>query len=601
MEDHALHRASPAPGGIRRTMSTATALSDSFSYRPQPGRLIYSDKPSGQTVDLTPVITAGAKFTVVYDAVCQALGTPRKAGSALYHRIYRQVERWQDAGLVQISRNVVDPLSVELSQKRGLYVTATLNLIKGMQNSNNFAKPDQPTPAGACSILPSRFPKRCSAIRKSAIAVAMRIKQYHFFIRPRPSQLNPHLVPKISQMEKRFLEWQEDCDEKQIILARTRGDGKPYYTLPVTTRFNNEGRKVEILKTYESGIENSLNLYDKAVFLTFTTDPLLHLSPQGQPVERIIKTHDGKKQLAKFETEGRGSSLYDANRHESEAWRRWYEAETRKRGYRIPYVRVVEFMKNGLIHTHVLLFGIDWVKPFQQLAYEWGVKYQQGFMVHAYVIRKRNGTWQWKDDKNTPDDSNGRTPDDYLKKYLKKALYDDTGYWGYWVHNKRFFTMSQSIRYATAEEAAAAKADRDAKKAKIPEYEFIGAVHENDVPDIVRRHSRGWQKEPVIPSTHTRDGLLDCPGNAASNKRPHACLAFTPANQWKHNDPAAVYAVKLEIDLSPPDPPPDTPAEPEEQAETYLEMIRRLKREARESDSSQMIPDEKEKNPLPIQ
>jgi hypothetical protein len=565
-------------------MSTATALSDSFGYRPPAGRLLFSDPASGQSVDLTSLIAAGAKFTVVFDAVSAALSHPRKAGSALYHRLRRQIERWQDAGLVQIDRNVIDPLSVELSQKRGLYVKGTINLIKGMQNSNTFAKPDQDTPAGACSILPSRFPKRCSAIRKSAIATAMRIKQYHLFIRPRPSQLNPHLVPKISLMEKRFLQWQEDCDEKQIVLARTCGDGKPYYTLPVTTRFNNDGRKVELLKTYESGIENSLSRFDEAVFITFTTDPLLHLSPKGQPVERIIKSKDGKRQLAKFETEGRGSSLYDANRHESEAWRKWYEAETRKRGYRIPYIRVVEFMKNGLIHTHVLLFGIKWLKSFQQLAYEWGVKYQQGFMVHAYVIRKTNGTWQWKDAKNTPDDSQGRTPDDYLKKYLKKALYDDTGYWGYWVHNKRFFTMSQSIRYADETEAAAAKAERDAKKAKIPEYEFLGAIHADDVPDIVRRHSRGWQKDPVIPATYARDGLLDCPGNAVRDKRPHACLAFTPANLWKLNDPGACLAVKLELDLSPPDPPP-APAEPGDQEETYLELIRRLKREAKEKDS----------------
>lgn len=561
-------------------MTTATAQNDSFGYLPQPGQLIYFDKPSGKSVNLTSLLSGGAKFTVIFDAVAGALSLPKKAGSALYHRLYRQIERWQDAGLVQIDRNVVDPLSVELSQKRGLYVSGTVNLIKGMQNSNNNAKPDFEIPPGSFSLLPSRFPRRCSPIRRSAIGTAMRIRQYPLFIRPRPTQLNPHLVPKIYDMEKKFTQWQEDCDNKRIVLARIAGQGAPYCILPVTTRFNNDGRKVELLKTYESGIDNSLQRYDKAVFITFTTDPLLHLSPQGQPVERVIKTSDGKREIARFETQGRGTSLYDANRHESEAWRKWYEAESRRRGYRIPYIRVVEFMQNGLIHTHVLLFGINWLKPFQQLAYEWGVKYQQGFMVHAYTIHKTGGTWQWKDDKNTPNDSNGRTPDDYLKKYLKKALYDTDGYWGYWVHNKRFFTMSQSIRYADAAEAAAAKAERYAATARPSEYEFVGAVPEDEVPDIVTRHSRGWQPERPTPAEISGDGLINCPGNAIPDRRPHPLLQFTPANAWKLNDPTACICIKLEIDLAPPDPPP-TPAAAAPPEKSYLELLRERKQSMR--------------------
>jgi hypothetical protein len=564
-------------------MSSIATASDSFGYLPQPGQLIYFDKPSGQSVNLTSLLSGGAKFTVIYDAVCGKVSHPGKAGDALYHRLKRQIERWEKEGYVRISRNVIDPLNVAQFEKRGLYVQTTVNLIKGMQNSNTFCKTDPPLTEHKYSLLHSQFPRRCGPRRREAIGTALRIRQYYLFKRPDPSRLNPHLAERITRMENKFHRWEEECEEKRIILSRLPGapPGKPYTILPMTTRFTNEGRKVELLKTYEKAIENAANLFEDAVFLTFTTDPMIHLSPEGQPVQRVIKSKDGKTVLDVFNTTGRGTSLYEANRHESTAWRKWYEAETRRRGYRIPYIRVAEFMKNGLIHTHVILFGLKWAKPFNQLAREWGEKYQQGFMVHAYVLQNKDKKWTWKNEKNTPDDARGRSPDDYLKKYLKKALYDTSSHWGYWVHNKRFYTMSQSIRYADATEAAAAKAERAANKNPIPEYEFVGAVPEDEIPDIIRRHSRGWQKEPVEPYEMPASGTPDSPARypGPASWRPE----FTPAGQWRYNDPAAVAALTLEIAI--PDPPDTPPAQDEPRAETYLELIRRLKREAKEKDS----------------
>lgn len=556
MEAHALHRAYPLTG-IRLMTSLATA-SDSSGYLSQPGKLIYFDRPSQKTVDLTSLLAGGAKFTVVFDAVAGALSLPKKAGNALYHRVLRQIERWSEAGLVEIIKGVIDPLNIELTQKRGLYCRATINLIKGMQNSNRECKQDTPLTDYRYSPIHSQFPSRCGPRRREAIGTAIRIRQYHLFVRQDPTRINPHLAEKIGRMEKKFEIWQDECDDKLIVLARLPGaiPGKPYTVIPMMTRFNNEGRKVELLKTYEAAIENAADQYRDAVFLTLTTDPLIHLTPAGQPVQRVIKSRDGKKILDVFNTTGRGTSLYEANRHESTAWRQWYEAETRRRGYRIPYIRVAEFMKNGLIHTHVILFGLTWMKPFNELAREWGVQYQQGFMVHAYVLKNQDKKWVWKNEQNTPDDAQGRSPDDYLKKYLKKALYDTSSHWGYWVHNKRFFTMSQSIRYSDAAEAAAAKAERLARQKPAPEYEFIGAVPSDEIPDVITRHSRGWQNMPAIISG---DGLIDCPGNSITDKRPHPLLQFTPASQWKYSDPTACLAVKLEVDLSSPDPPSEYP------------------------------------------
>ena len=477
----------------------------------------------------------GAKFTVVYDRVCRSLQHRGKAGDALYHRLRRWIIALGEQGLVDVLQGVIDPLSVELHQKKGLYVRgrpSALNLIKGMQNSKDLCtgiKGPQKSADGDYRLCSWMFPARCSHIRRRAIAKAYRINYYPLFVRPRPDTLNPKLVEKIDEIQNLYDQWVEDTEDKQIVLRRVRGDGNPYCVLPMKTRFTDEGRMVEHLKTYEHGIDNSLKHFNKAVFLTLTTDPLMWMAPEGSPVERTIKDKSGKE-LCRFQVQGKGASLYEANRHESVAWRGWYEVETHHRKLRLPYIRVVEFMENGLIHTHILLFGIDWIKDFKQLAYEWGVRYGQGFMVHAYTIRKRDGMWKWKDSKSTPDDAAGKDPADYLKKYLKKALYSQDGFFGYWVHNKRFFTMSQSLRYENLTEQAAAKA-REVKKAP-SEYEFLGAYPSDYIPDVLRRSEKrnptpAYEWGDVRPDTWWADNPY----------RPGAPPAFVPASTLPRGPP----------------------------------------------------------------
>lgn len=469
-----------------------------------------------RSVDLTALIMGGAKFTVVYDRVCGSLEHRGKAGDALYHRLRRWVYALGEQGIADVMKGVIDPLSVELHQKKGLYVRGradALNLIKGMQNSKDICtgiRTPQKCPDGSFSLCSWMFPSRCSHLRRRAISKAYRINYYPIFRRPRPDTLNPALKGKISELQDIFEQWVEDTEDKQVVLKRVRGEGKPYCVLPMRTRFNDEGRMVEHLKTYESAIENSLKHFSQAVFITFTTDPLMWMAPEGSPVERIIKDKKGKE-LCRFHVQGKGQSLYEANRHESIAWRGWYEVETHHRKIRLPYIRVVEFMENGLIHTHVLLFGINWVKDFKQLAYDWGVRYGQGFMVHAYSLRKRDGMWKWKDKKNTPDDAADKDPADYLKKYLKKALYSRDGFFGYWVHNKRFFTLSQSLRYESLTDQAAAKVK--AAKKEPPEYEFLGSYPSDFVPDVLRRSEQGnpARVEPIPADVQVNTWWRDNP------------------------------------------------------------------------------------------
>lgn len=251
-------------------------------------------------------------------------------------------------------------------------------------------------------------------------------------------------------------------------------------------------------------------------FLTLTTDPALWMRPKGEEFIRHIRT-EGDKHSYHFNAVGKGLSLIAANRHESTAWRKWYEAECYRRDYRVPYIRVVEFQKNGLIHTHILLFGISWDTSWHEFAKDWGEKYGQGFTNKAYRIVNKDHRWEWADAEFKPVDTKGRNPSDYLMKYLKKAqhlpqvtcpkckhvmysageticpecktrikpAYD--GRFMYWVCGKRFFTVSNSLRTPDFDAEIARDDKKREKETRGPLYEFVGAVDETLLDNLITK------------------------------------------------------------------------------------------------------------------
>ncbi|MDE2524600.1 MAG: hypothetical protein O0X96_05675 [Methanocorpusculum sp.] len=354
---------------------------------------------------------------------------------------------------------------------------------------------------------------KMSWFRRQALQRCIEINDYEMMIRDKDGKLQPDLQLKLDQMHNLFRAWKRDVRNKKIIL-RNVAAGKyedPFLILDYKTRFNDNWRAWKNEKAFKGGIETSLRKYQTAVFLTLTTDPKIFMSPRGEEFTRHIK--DGKRTRA-FTGTGKGLNLLAADRHESTAWRKWYEAECYRRGFRIPYIRVAEFQKNGLIHTHILLFGIQWDTPWHEFANDWGTKYQQGFMNKAYQVENRGGKWVWAHAEYRPEDANNRDPADYLMKYLKKAqdvpavkckkcgeiisVPDDNdvlcpacgthikaprdGRFMYWVCGKRFFTMSQSLRVYDFDADIAAE---DRKKRQTAIYEYLGAEQGGDVEKFI--------------------------------------------------------------------------------------------------------------------
>ena len=70
-------------------------------------------------------------------------------------------------------------------------------------------------------------------------------------------------------------------------------------------------------------------------------------------------------------------------------------------------------------------------------------KYGQGEIFKFISMKNNNGVWEWV--KTKPSDAGNKSPADYLKKYLKKALFDEGALYQYWIYNTRFFTYSRDL------------------------------------------------------------------------------------------------------------------------------------------------------------
>ena len=226
---------------------------------------------------------------------------------------------------------------------------------------------------------------------------------------------------------------------KIVLIPNSRLDffGETLY-IKYETRFNSAGRKVEALKKYEHCWDNATQRHKSGVMMTLTIDPKIQ------------------------------TSLWDCNKAIAANFNKLLSNITRKKGKRPEYVNVFEYQKNGRAHLHVILFGMSWVMPKTELAALWQ-KYGSGEIVDFLAIESDGETWHWKNQK--PQDWDGKNPVDYLKKYLKKGLFDPDKLYQYWIYNMRFFSYSRKlcifISYRVSKH----------------EYIFIGVIMEDETDE----------------------------------------------------------------------------------------------------------------------
>lgn len=266
-----------------------------------------------------------------------------------------------------------------------------LNLKQETQISNN-PKIDQKTtynrPFGKSG------PERIKAIKKTLNTIDIRRIQ--------------------DSCQDQFYEYLDRCDDAELVFIPNPDKNLfgPSISMPYRTRFNDEGRKVAALKRYESIWDKCSTTYKNAIFLTLTTDPKLQ------------------------------TNLWDANKKISKNFNRFMSFLTRRLGHRPKYLNVYEFQGNGRLHLHIIFFGIKYLIAGAEMRHLW-TKYGQGEIFKFISMKNNNGVWEWV--KSKPSDAGSKSPADYLKKYLKKALFDEGALYQYWIYNTRFFTYSRDL------------------------------------------------------------------------------------------------------------------------------------------------------------
>lgn len=352
----------------------------------------------------------------------------------------------------------VSPVSTVKIHENGFHVIPTgqlLYLFSQVQNSNLVKKCANKPPVKWMDRI-YRIPSKCAKGRVSAIKTLMDVRSRSLFQRdltcPKckgtghqiPGKkiaecnkcgmswkppIQPALKKELNEVRYKFDDWESDTLNKELFFDR--GPGSQIVKMPCRTRFTDKGRKVHNVKTYDRAWSRANLLFQRGVFLTLTTDPSLH------------------------------PSLWHANRHIAIAFNKYIsllvsrKKRNMKKGYdtesdqhdqvdqgtgRLKYISAAEYQENGLIHLHLVFFGIRYLAKIDEISDDW-VKCGQGRIVHAYSIRRDGDQWLWNKEK--PSDSQGKDPVGYLRKYLEKALYVNDSFSMYWVMNKRFSTMSR--------------------------------------------------------------------------------------------------------------------------------------------------------------
>ena len=456
---------------------------------------------NGKTHDIKNIVGPhGAKFTDVLRTIDPAARVD--GADRVYHIVYRRVKYLARMGLFTLERrqrvnwektqaardkeiresvatifdnavkghpfissgthtgDVSTKISTVKTTDHGFHVIPTgqlLYLFLQVQNSNSMEKSAN-KPTGTWYEKLYSIPSRCSTDRVNAVKTLMTIDRRSLFQRDlkcakcqktaqqipgkkiavcscghtwRP-QLNPELKRELKEVQINFDEWETAIENKELFFDR--GPGTGIVKLPCRTRFTDRGRKVHNIKTYDRAWNRANLLFKRGVFVTLTTDPAMH------------------------------KSLWHANRHLTRAFNRYLSLllsrakRNRKKGFdsenedhniidggisRLKYIAAYEFQENGLIHLHLCFFGIRYLAKIDDISDDWK-KCGQGRIVHAYGIRRDGDVWLWNQEK--PNDAQGKSPVDYLRKYLEKALYVNESFSMYWAINKRFTTMSRMFQ-----------------------------------------------------------------------------------------------------------------------------------------------------------
>ena len=246
------------------------------------------------------------------------------------------------------------------------------------------------------------------------------------------------------QNQTYFKNYLDNMKDKYLVFKRYQPKRKPSpgLVIPLKVRFTDRSIIKKTLDKFDFACDLASTKYKSGVFLTLTTDPYLF------------------------------NNIWDANRHFSKAWNKFLSYLTKRFGFRPKYIASYEYTKDtGLMHMHAIIFGVSWLADHSEITAEWQAC-GQGKINYEYVIHYNNDRWEWT--KKEPANANYKSPTDYLKKYIKKALYDISDHDLFWLFNKRFLTCSRDFSMPF-----------QYPPSRVCLWKYIGTWSLYDVPDLI--------------------------------------------------------------------------------------------------------------------
>ncbi|MDQ1251736.1 MAG: hypothetical protein QG646_847 [Euryarchaeota archaeon] len=194
-------------------------------------------------------------------------------------------------------------------------------------------------------------------------------------------------------------------------------DGNPIFSskvhLPYKTRFTSQDRQTANKQAYWATWDYVNHRYLKGVFLTLT-------APSS------------------------AGDLVSVNTQMREAWDKLRDLLDSKLASGLTYIKVNEFQKNGRLHFHIVIFGLNWLMPIKLLKKIW-VSYGGGPVMNICAITQTKEGWTWA--RQSPRDAGALPPAGYLSDYLEKSMSPSSGAL-YWAFNIQFWSASKNIKQA---------------------------------------------------------------------------------------------------------------------------------------------------------
>lgn len=202
---------------------------------------------------------------------------------------------------------------------------------------------------------------------------------------------------------------------EKIVLTRAP-DNNPVFAQDIIinyqTRFTSPSRQKQNIDSFRAAYQKASKKHIKGVFLTLTSNPKS------------------------------GLTLWEINKKTQAAWGPFSKFLSRCLPKRAEWIKIAEFQKNGMLHYHVLITGINWLLHKSVIQYAW-VHYGGGPVLDIHTV-KNDPVYGWQWSRSCPLEAAGKTVGDHLQSYLEKAMSSKHGSM-YWATGVRAWTCSGSL------------------------------------------------------------------------------------------------------------------------------------------------------------